>query len=180
MSRVAARIYLPFGENFTNETGGLSSSMSVFKHWPEVVSQIRLKLRREHFKKKHNNDINCYGCCTCQAISTWYKTLFFNHEFSLLLLTCCLRVTLQQLIPSRCAVLPSILPDYTVLIIFNVSLTTTPPGLKNAEVQYHKYNSWLSYFTGHYHMLKRYKLRTQSTSKKFTSMRPVYSSLYKV
>ena len=26
LSRVAARMYLPFGENFTNETGGLSSS----------------------------------------------------------------------------------------------------------------------------------------------------------
>ena len=42
LSRVAARMYLPLGENFTNETGGLSSSMSVFKHWPEAVSQIRL------------------------------------------------------------------------------------------------------------------------------------------
>jgi hypothetical protein len=26
LSNVAARIYLPFGENFTNETGGLLSS----------------------------------------------------------------------------------------------------------------------------------------------------------
>jgi hypothetical protein len=26
LSNVAARMYLPFGENFTNETGGLSSS----------------------------------------------------------------------------------------------------------------------------------------------------------
>lgn len=36
-------MYLPLGENLTNETGGLSSSMSVFKHWPEAVSQIRLQ-----------------------------------------------------------------------------------------------------------------------------------------
>jgi hypothetical protein len=26
LSKVAARMYLPFGENFTNDTGGLSSS----------------------------------------------------------------------------------------------------------------------------------------------------------
>lgn len=37
-------MYLPFGENFTKDTGGLSSSISVFKHCPEAVSQIRLKI----------------------------------------------------------------------------------------------------------------------------------------
>jgi hypothetical protein len=39
---VAAKIYFPLGENLTNETGGLSSSISVFKHCPDAVSQIRL------------------------------------------------------------------------------------------------------------------------------------------
>lgn len=43
LSRVEARMYLPFGENLTNETGGLSSSMSVLRHWPDAVSQMRLK-----------------------------------------------------------------------------------------------------------------------------------------
>ncbi len=43
MSRVAARIYFPFGENLTNETGGLSSSIKVLRHWPDAVSHIRLK-----------------------------------------------------------------------------------------------------------------------------------------
>ena len=41
LSKVAARMYLPLGENLTNETGGLSSSMSVLRHWPDVVSQMR-------------------------------------------------------------------------------------------------------------------------------------------
>ena len=36
---------LPFGENLTKETGGLSSSIRVFKHCPLAVSQIRLKVR---------------------------------------------------------------------------------------------------------------------------------------
>ena len=31
LSRVAARIYLPFGENLTNETGGFSSSTKTKK-----------------------------------------------------------------------------------------------------------------------------------------------------
>jgi len=43
LSNVAARMYFPLGENFTKETGGLSSSINVFKHCPEAVSQIRLK-----------------------------------------------------------------------------------------------------------------------------------------
>lgn len=42
LSSVAARMYLPFGENLTKETGGLSSSISVFRHCPDAVSQIRL------------------------------------------------------------------------------------------------------------------------------------------
>lgn len=29
LSKVAAKIYLPLGENFTNETGGLSSSKQI-------------------------------------------------------------------------------------------------------------------------------------------------------
>ena len=32
LSSVAASIYLPLGENLTKDTGGLSSSISVFKH----------------------------------------------------------------------------------------------------------------------------------------------------
>lgn len=43
LSKVAARMYFPLGENLTNDTGGLSSSMRVFKHWPDAVSHIRLK-----------------------------------------------------------------------------------------------------------------------------------------
>lgn len=43
LSKVAARIYLPFGENLTNDTGGLSSSINVFKHCPDAVSHIRLE-----------------------------------------------------------------------------------------------------------------------------------------
>jgi len=34
-------MYFPFGENFTNETGGLSSSIRVLRHCPEAVSHIR-------------------------------------------------------------------------------------------------------------------------------------------
>ena len=29
LSKVAAKMYFPFGENFTNDTGGLSSSVKV-------------------------------------------------------------------------------------------------------------------------------------------------------
>ena len=43
LSKVAARIYLPLGENLTNDTGGLSSSIRVLRHCPEAVSQIRHK-----------------------------------------------------------------------------------------------------------------------------------------
>lgn len=43
LSSVAARMYFPFGENLTKETGGLSSSMRVFRHCPDAVSQIRLQ-----------------------------------------------------------------------------------------------------------------------------------------
>ena len=32
---------LPFGENLTKLTGGLSSSINVFKHCPDAVSHIR-------------------------------------------------------------------------------------------------------------------------------------------
>ena len=32
---------LPLGENFTKLTGGLSSSINVFRHWPDAVSHIR-------------------------------------------------------------------------------------------------------------------------------------------
>ena len=31
----------PLGENLTKETGGLSSSISVLRHWPVAVSQMR-------------------------------------------------------------------------------------------------------------------------------------------
>ena len=31
----------PLGENLTNETGGLSSSIRVLRHWPVAVSQMR-------------------------------------------------------------------------------------------------------------------------------------------
>lgn len=34
-------IYLPFGENFTKLTGGLSSSINVFRLWPLAASQMR-------------------------------------------------------------------------------------------------------------------------------------------
>lgn len=44
LSRVPAKMYLPFGENLTNETGGFSSSTSVLRHWPELVSHIRLQI----------------------------------------------------------------------------------------------------------------------------------------
>ncbi len=40
---MAAKIYFPLGENLTNDTGGLSSSIKVLRHCPEAVSQIRLK-----------------------------------------------------------------------------------------------------------------------------------------
>lgn len=43
LSSVAAKMYFPLGENFTNDTGGLSSSINVLRHWPEAVSHIRLK-----------------------------------------------------------------------------------------------------------------------------------------
>lgn len=43
LSKVAAKIYFPFGENLTNETGGLSSSINVLRHCPDAVSQIRLQ-----------------------------------------------------------------------------------------------------------------------------------------
>ena len=39
---MAASIYLPLGENLTKETGGLSSSIRVFRHCPDAVSQMRL------------------------------------------------------------------------------------------------------------------------------------------
>ena len=54
MSRVAARIYFPFGENLTNETGGLSSSIKVLRHWPDAVSHIRLEKRTRFITKMTN------------------------------------------------------------------------------------------------------------------------------
>lgn len=47
LSRVAANMYFPFGENLTNETGGLSSSISVLRHCPDAVSHIRLKTTKK-------------------------------------------------------------------------------------------------------------------------------------
>ena len=35
-------MYFPLGENLTKETGGLSSSTSVLRHFPVAVSHIRL------------------------------------------------------------------------------------------------------------------------------------------
>lgn len=32
LSNVAASMYFPFGENLTNDTGGLSSSINVLRH----------------------------------------------------------------------------------------------------------------------------------------------------
>lgn len=49
LSNVAAKIYFPFGENFTKDTGGLSSSINVFRHWPDAVSQIRLEYSRSYY-----------------------------------------------------------------------------------------------------------------------------------
>ena len=40
LSRVAANMYFPLGENLTKETGGLSSSTSVLRHFPVAVSLI--------------------------------------------------------------------------------------------------------------------------------------------
>lgn len=48
LSNVAARMYLPLGENFTKDTGGLSSSINVLRHCPEAVSQIRLQNRMKN------------------------------------------------------------------------------------------------------------------------------------
>lgn len=66
LSKVAASIYFPFGENFTKETGGLSSSMSVLRHCPEVVSQIRLKGIEKRIKRI--------------VFANGMKTLVFRHE----------------------------------------------------------------------------------------------------
>jgi hypothetical protein len=52
LSNVAASIYLPFGENLTNETGGLSSSIRVFRHCPDAVSHIRLEFDKIKVKRK--------------------------------------------------------------------------------------------------------------------------------
>jgi hypothetical protein len=52
LSNVAARIYLPFGENLTNDTGTESSSMSVLRHCPVAVSHIRLWSGRKYTRQK--------------------------------------------------------------------------------------------------------------------------------
>ena len=42
LSSVAARMYFPLGENFTNDTGGLSSSSNKKKHKQKQIIQQEL------------------------------------------------------------------------------------------------------------------------------------------
>ena len=72
LSRVAANMYLPLGENLTKETGGLSSSTSVFRHFPVVVSHIRL--HKDITCKCTLGQCVCVCVCVCVcacALSTW-------------------------------------------------------------------------------------------------------------
>lgn len=86
LSKVAARIYLPFGENLTNDTGGLSSSISVFKHCPDAVSHIRLeqanillitlKLIETRYKLEEQGTQKTHDYCT------WIVTIHTSYNLA--------------------------------------------------------------------------------------------------
>jgi len=63
LSSEPARINLELGENVTNDTGGLSSSIRLFRHCPVAVSHIR------HKPSKLQDTISVPSRLNCTAVT---------------------------------------------------------------------------------------------------------------